>query len=164
MSVNWDCGKTAAHKHAKEAASISGEFDYKVPTWDVFCDLRVALIWALLIVKFPKDSCWKITEKNWEVVYKRLHILERVNGCYRKYGNGIKKTRDMYFKPEEIKSMIGMAVNAGDMSDAKFKTYIYRQLMDRADVNISISKSHNGKGYGMEEKLMEYALKRKEKN
>jgi hypothetical protein len=133
MSVNSESGECAAYKKAHEAACVSGEFDHTVKEWDEFYDLREALIWALLITKFPHNSRWKITEKNWEEIYQRLYILEKVNGAYRSYFMGNDKpNRKVYFTPEEIYSMIGMSVNAGNLTTAKYKTYIYKELNDRA--------------------------------
>ena len=133
MSINWDCGETTAHKDAHKAACVSGEFDYTVPTWDIFTDLREALIWGLIAVGFPTKSGWQITEKNWKEIFKRLHILEATTGCRRIYNNGKHVSRKVYFTPPEIKSMIGMKVNAGNKSDTVFKTFIYKQLEEDAE-------------------------------
>ena len=133
MSVHWEAGETSAHKLAYKAACASGEFDHTVPSWDIYCDLRHALIMALLVTGFPAKSSWQITEQNWKAVYVRLQILERIIGCQRRYNNGAgNPTRDMYFTPEEVKSMIGLAVNAGNKSDAEFKKYIWNKLLEGA--------------------------------
>ena len=132
MSVNWEDTSSPARIKAHAAANASGEFDHTIPTWDIYCDLREALIWALLITGFPAKSQWEITDKNWGELYNRLQILERVNGCYRRYNNGIHKTRDMYFTPAEVFSMVGLSVNAGNKSDAEFKKYIWTKLTDDA--------------------------------
>ena len=132
MSVNWQDSDSPARKYAIAAAEASGKFDEKVPTWDIYCDLRYALIWGLIITGFPPRSRWAITEKNWPQLYRRLYILEHVNGCSRVYGNGNKPPREMYFTPEEIRSMVGLSVNAGEKSEAEFKKYIYNQLAESA--------------------------------
>lgn len=138
MAVTWDCSECALHHSALAKANESGDFDHTVKEWDEYTDLREALIWALLITKFPANSNWKITEKNWEEVYRRLHALERVNGCYRIYhpAEGETEPRKVYFTPAEIHSMIGMKVNAGNLSLAGWKTYIHKQLAIRADNDI----------------------------
>lgn len=143
MSVNWECGDTAAHKHAYQAmkdagigSDENGDWERIIPTWDIYCDLREALIWSLVGVKFPANSSWVITEDNWEAVYRRVHIYEKITGCSRRYNNGTRrgdKTRDMYFQPEEIKSMIGLRVNAGNATDAEFRKNMYDRLWDMAD-------------------------------
>ena len=57
-----------------------------------------------------------------------------MNGCSRRYNNGAyKPTRDMYFTPEEIESMIGFSVNAGNKSDAEFKKWVMNTLTTVAD-------------------------------
>ena len=137
MAVNWQAGKTEAYKTAHKAACVSGEFDYEILAWDGFCDLRETLIWGLLAVKFPNRSAWEITEKNWQTIYKRLYIYEKVTGCQRIYSNGTHGVRKMYFQPEEIYSFIGFSVNAGNTTDTEFKTFIHKILMKGADAGIS---------------------------
>lgn len=141
MSVNWQDSTSPARLKAVEAANASGEFDHTVPTWDIYCDLREALIWAMLTVGFPPKSGWGINEDNWKAIYVRLQILERVTGCRRKYSNGYgNPTRDMYFTPDEIKSMIGFSVNAGNKTDAEFKKHIWNKLLEGATDNLTPSK------------------------
>lgn len=132
MPVNWECSKCAAYKVARSIAEKNGEFDSKTEEWIEFADLREALIWALLVVKFPPKSVWAITEQNWQTIYKRLYMLEKVGGAYRSYMN----KDDVYFSPEEIHSMIGFRVNAGSMSDAEYKKYIYTVLSRDAETNL----------------------------
>ena len=155
MAVNWDCGDCAAHHKAMEAAMVSGEFDYTVKEWDEFTDLREALIWALLVTKFPDKSSWKITEKNWKEVYVRLNILEKVRSCYRIYSVPDKndptkasrtEKRKVYFSPEEVHSMIGMAVNAGNTTDRKFQCTIYNMLREGADRSLEAYEKEQGDG------------------
>jgi hypothetical protein len=133
MSVNWEDSTSPARLKAVEAANASGEFDSTVPTWDIYCDLREALIWALLITGFPPKSGWGLNEDNWKAIYCRLQILERVNGCSRRYNNGAgNPTRDMYFTALEVESMVGLSVNAGNKTDAEFKKDIWKQLLEGA--------------------------------
>jgi len=134
MAVQWECGETAAHKHAIKAQEDAGiGFDDNdcweriTPTWDIYTDLREAVIWGLCVVGFPPDSQWKITEDNWKEVFKRLYIYEQITGCSRIYNNGDHKVRKMYIEPEEIYSLIGMAVNAGNKTNAEF----YKAMMVR---------------------------------
>ena len=141
MSVNWEDTSSPARLKAHAAANASGEFDHTVPTWDIYCDLREALIWALLITGFPAKSEWEITDSNWGELYNRLQILERVNGCYRRYNNGTHKTRDMFFTPEELKSMVGLSVNAGNKSDAEFRKYIMEQLNNSSKFKLDSFKN-----------------------
>lgn len=133
MSVSWKDTDSEARKYAYNAAMKSGEFDQTVPAWDIYCDLREALIWALLLTGFPKGSDWTLNENNWREVFKRLSITERITGCYRTYDNGHRKPRKMYFQPEEVKSMIGLSVNAGNKTETEFKNYIWKRLMEGAE-------------------------------
>ena len=136
MAVHWQDSTSPARIKALAAAEASGEFDPKVPTWDIYCDLREALIWALLSVGFPKDSPWEITEKNWQKIYVRLNILEKANGCRRIYNNGTHKSREVFFTPQEIESMVGLSVNAGNKSDAEFKKNMMDSLLDDAQAKL----------------------------
>ena len=146
MSVNWSCGNCEAHKIAHKAAMVSGEFDYTVKEWDEYTDLRESLIWALLVTKFPANDCWSISEKNWKEVYIRLHQLEKVRGSYRIYSVpseddptkiDVNKKRTLYFTPSEVHSMIGMEVNAGNLSDAKWKTLLHKMLKEDATMSLN---------------------------
>lgn len=129
MSLDWQDSTSPARVKALAAAEASGEFDHTVPTWDIYCDLRNSVIWALLITGFPARSEWAITEKNWTEVYCRLQILETVLGCQRRYNNGADNpTRDMYFTPEEIKSLVGLRVNVGNKSHAEFRNEMFERL------------------------------------
>jgi hypothetical protein len=141
MSVNWQDSDSEARKYAYAAAMESGEFDCSGTTWGIYCDLREALIWTLLLTGFPTRSEWAITEGNWSEMYCRLHILEKVNGCYRTYNNGDKASREVFFTPEEVKSMIGLSVNAGNKSAADFRTYISQRL--EADATNSLDRCTN---------------------
>lgn len=165
MSVNWEDNSSPARLKAHAAANESGEFDHTVPTWDIYCDLREALIWALLATGFPAKSEWAITEKNWEALYARLHVLERVNGCQRRYNNGSHKTRDMFFTVEEVKSMVGLSVNAGNKTDTEFRKYIMTKLIGEPRdklVSFHNPSERETDPYWWERALMVNALKRKE--
>lgn len=136
MSVTWEDSTSPARLKAHAAAHASGEFNSMNPTWCIYCDLREALIWALLVTGFPTKSEWAVTESNWQQLYERLSILERINGCYRIYNNGDHPSREVWFTPEEIRSMVGLSVNAGNKSDAEFKKYIFSRLMERVEANM----------------------------
>ena len=136
MSVNWQDSTSPARLKAVTAANESGEFDHTVPTWSIYADLREALIYALLMTGFPGRSEWAITEDNWRAVYVRLQILEQVRGCYRVYNNGAGTPRSMWFTPEEIKSMVGMSVNAGNKTDAQFRKRMFDLMTEDATAQL----------------------------
>ena len=167
MSVNWQDSTSPARLKAYAAAHASGEFDHTVPTWDIYCDLREALIWALLAVKFPPRSPWEITESNWQEIYRRLQIMESVGGCSRRYNNGDGPTRNMWFTPQEIESMIGLRVNAGNASDAEFKKMIFKRLEESATSKLESwtepSKETDADPYRWERRQMEGEFKRRER-
>ncbi len=132
MSVTWEDSTSTARLKAIAAAEESGEFDPDNLTWREYADLREALIMALLSTGFPPRSAWAITESNWQQVFKRLQILESTGGCYRIYNNGNKPSRSVFFTPEEVRSMIGLEVNAGNKSDTEFKNTIWRYVEEDA--------------------------------
>ena len=132
MPVTWDCGECQAYIDAVAALpETDDDSKYDTKDWTRFADLREALIWGLLAVGFPAGS-WKITEKNWREVYKRLHIMEIVGGVYRSYYRKDKPNKDVYFSASEVHSMIGLSVNAGNKSKAEFKKMIMNKLEDKA--------------------------------
>jgi hypothetical protein len=134
MSVNWECGECPAYIKAKELAEVNGETDTDHEAWTTFASLRHSLIMALLVTGFPSGS-WKITERNWEEVYRRLVMLEKVGGAYRSKreveGDSKSPWVDVSFTPAEIESMVGLAVNAGNKTDAEFHKHM-RNISDDA--------------------------------
>jgi hypothetical protein len=133
MAVNWECSECEAYLTAKKFADDSKE-------WREFADLRESLIWALLVTGFPPKSEWAITEKNWEQVYARLKALETVSGAYRIY-TPLKKgepRRKVYFTPEEIHSMIGLAVNAGNKSPTEWKNWLVNRIAEDSDAALRL--------------------------
>lgn len=161
MSVNWEDATSPAREYAYAAATKSGEFDPSVPTWDIYCDLREALIWALLVTGFPAGSQWAITDSNWKQVFKRLYVIERIPaiGCFRIYNNGDKPARSMFFTPEEVKSMIGLAVNAGNKTDAEFKKFVMKKMTEGAEQSIRDCLDDTLNPYYWERRHMKWALK-----
>ena len=119
MSVNWDSSKCAAYIEAHKFSSDSKE-------WRDYVDLRDSLIWALVAIGFPPKSEWAINKKNWRKVYARLFFFEKCTDAYRQFNNA----PDMFFSPEEVQSMIGLSVNAGNKTDAEFRKHCFT-LMGR---------------------------------
>lgn len=155
MPVRWEAGDTAAHQSAHKAAHTTGEFDSENPEWSAYYHLREALINVLLIVQFPADSTWAITEKNWEEMFTRVYIYEHMNDCCRRFfvedpDNPGKvhptERREEWFTPEEIHSMIGLRVNAGGMSDTKFANKMIKILRHDAAGSIARFKRNLNKG------------------
>ena len=127
MAVHWDCSECQAYADAKAADDAADTEKGESDEWQAFAVMRESLIWALLSAKFPPGS-WKITEKNWKEVFKRINMLERATEAWRTKPDAERKRRiPVYFKPDEIRSMIGMSVNAGDQTDRQFD----KMLLDR---------------------------------
>jgi hypothetical protein len=60
-----------------------------------------------------------ITEKNWEKFYNRLHLLETIHGSFfysRKRGKMVQR----YITKDEVKRMIGLEVNASELTSKQF--------------------------------------------
>ena len=164
MPVTWEAGDTAAHKSAHKAACAAGEFDHEVPEWTAYYHLRESLINALLIVQFPHDSTWGITEENWEETFTRLYVYEQTNECCRRFfvedpDNPGKvhptERRVVWFTPEEVRSMIGLRVNAGCMTNTQFATKIINDLRRDAAGSITRFKRNLNKGEVTDERKEE---------
>ena len=131
MSVNWDCSKCEGYHAAKEFGDDS-------PEWITFADMRESLIWILLVTKFPPKSGWSITEKNWEEIYTRIVAVEKVSDAYRIYSPAEDETevKKIYFTPDEIHSMIGFSVNAGNSSKTEFMKWMYKRATQNAEYDL----------------------------
>ncbi len=136
MAIKWADGKCAARNKAYEKACESGEFDGESDAWDEYTDLREALIWGLVLVKFPPKCNWTITENNWQEIFLRLNMVETSLGCYRRLLDG-GKMLDVFFSPEEIQSMIGFEVNAGNQGRAACNNQITTRLLDNARAKLN---------------------------
>ena len=125
MSLNWNVAETQAWKDAQD-------HDEDSPEWLEFVNLRETLIWATLMTGYPAKSSWEITENNWEVMFERLHIVERVFGAYR-FKHGEDNTRrPIYVTPDDVKSFIGMRTNAGNKTAAEFNKMVMNKLKENA--------------------------------
>ena len=123
MAVHWDCKNCAAYHEIKPL----GDDDPKV---DEFRWLRDSLIYALLVTGFPPKSPWKITEANVDEVFTRLNALEKIGGAYR---TRFSSNEEIPFTYDELKSMIGLAVNAGNKSKTEFLKTLWNIHNDRVD-------------------------------
>ena len=128
MSLNWNCGETAAYKEAMAKAEECNSDELN----DDFIDLRETLIWATLMTGYPKGSRWEITEENWEVMFERLHIVERVFGAYRFTFTENQTRKPLYITPDDVKSFIGLRTNAGNKSAAEFNKMVMNKLKENA--------------------------------
>ena len=97
----------------------------------------------MLVTGFPSQSPWKITEDNWEALFIRLQIMEAMQGCQRRYNNGDRKAREMFFTHAELKSMIGLAMKAGNKSDAEYKESCWQYLNKEARGKLHPSEHDN---------------------
>lgn len=132
MSVNWNCSTCPAYIEADKHDEDSKE-------WREFVNLRESLIWGLLITGYPVKSEWAITDDNWREIFTRLNMVERVSGAYRSYHReksegGVKY---VFFTPAEVKSMIGLRVNAGNKSNREFSNWIEKRLREEAGRKIT---------------------------
>ena len=125
MSVTWNAGNTEANK-------VAYQFEEASPQWREYCSLRESLIYAMLVVGFPPKSRWVITNSNWKQVFKRLYMFERATYSWRTKSDKKGNIDRVYFTPEEIKSMVGFEVNAGNKSDAEFNKTIIKALQSDA--------------------------------
>ena len=122
MSVNWKCSDCEAFKAIKEL----GDEDEAVQE---FRWLRDSLIYALLATGFPSKSPWEITEGNVDEVFLRLSSLEKIGGAYRVRHS---TQEDIPFTYDEVRSMIGLRVNAGNKSHTEWLRHLWTIHKDNA--------------------------------
>lgn len=121
MSLNWSVSKV---KNWQEVCYV-GEGDERRLAGKI-----EGLLWALLVIGFPPGP-WEINEDNWQEVFKRMHIYEKVSGpMCQKVVDG--KPVDSPFKADEIKALIGLSCNAGCRSKAEFKKKMFEILENDA--------------------------------
>lgn len=123
MAVNWQCTTCAAYKAAMTKDEDSDD-------WREFVSLRDSLIYALLVTQFPviddDGGHWAIMKDNWEETYIRLYMYEHAMQPMRvdpKIG-----APKIYFTPSEVRSMIGLHVNAGTQSQEDFEQHLLRLI------------------------------------
>jgi hypothetical protein len=71
----------------------------------------------------------RITEENWEKVWLRIRMIEKIIGGYR-YDGKDGGHKPVFFKKQEVKDHVGMWTNASEVSDAKFRGYLHDTLKD----------------------------------
>lgn len=136
MAINARWTNCPAYLKAKDTESGSDE-------WAYFNNLSYVLSMALVGVEFPQandkihDTPWAITEENWEEVFLRISVWEHIFGALRvgwENDDDVETSspKDLPFKPDEIKSMIGMSVNAGSQTDYEFGIHVYRVMKQKA--------------------------------
>ena len=121
MSVTYNYGTCEAYLAAKEHEDDSGE-------WRDFTLLLSTMVMMLLVVKFPKDSEWGITDSNWRDVFSRFRRFEIVDGAWRYLQKQPRK-----ITPQEVRSMIGLRVNAGNQTQAQFEKILKTRLIEAAE-------------------------------
>ncbi len=136
MSVRWDSFNTAAYDAAKEHGAESDE-------WKNFSAMRDSVIYAMLVVGFPAKSEWKITNSNWKEIYARLHMYERGTYAWRTASTDSGRFEPVYFTPDEIKSLVGLEVNAGNKTDAQFTKTLMTAM--RQNASDAVSKANNAR-------------------
>jgi hypothetical protein len=81
------------------------------------------MIWASIHVGLSG-----ITEKNWQEFYTRLSTVERTLGAFR----SDEARTPVFFTPEDVRAHIGLSMNVGDESKAKFNAKIARWHRENA--------------------------------
>lgn len=72
--------------------------------------LNETIVMATIFIGFPR-----ITESNWEEFYKRLHLVEKLNGTF-----NFVASEPYFITPEDIKRRIGLTTNASSFSRTEF--------------------------------------------
>lgn len=139
MSLNWDTSECeryqklkAAHL-ARVAANLEAsdkEVEFESGMLE-FIELRDAVVWGTLCTRYPPGP-WKITEENWKEMFTRLLTYEKLYGAMRKKSLGGFESMDIFFTPEEIRSLIGLTTNVGNYTNRQFWAEIARRLKEQA--------------------------------
>lgn len=128
MPIRWNCEECKAWQEVKGLPEDNIHLTN-------FGHLRYTLSNILIAVGFPPGE-WVITRGNWQEVYTRVYMWERIFGGMR---NQIvdDKMEQVYFMPQEIYSMIGFHVNAGTKTKTEFQETICHVMRAQAERNIS---------------------------
>jgi len=105
MSLNFNFSKV----HDYEAVTTDPKDDTK---WHPVAD---ALVWLSMICGYNQ-----ITEKNCEMIAKRIAAYQQVCGSYLQRYEGEGKTTRIYITEADVKRFIGMHTNASTMTDAQW--------------------------------------------
>lgn len=108
MSLDWNISKIPNHS---AVCFVDDGKDTKLS------ELTRTLIFATMTAGLPV-----ITEENAEEFFKRCHIYERTNGCWR---YAVPSTPEIgpepvYVTPGEVRLHVGLRTNAERLSDSKF--------------------------------------------
>lgn len=114
MSLNYDLREIKQYKRLFEKTENGNSKMKAVPQTIILSTMSVGM--------------GKITEKNYEKFYNRLHLLETVHGTFfweRKRGRAIPK----YITKDEVKRMIGLKVNVMDLTPGQFLKRFDKNLL-----------------------------------
>lgn len=99
---------------------------------DVDGNKRMSFTTETLLLLSPVVGLGRLQENNWHKWYKRLYMLEVVNGPSRagvdKNGNRV----EVRIAPEEVRAHIGLKTNVIDESDSRFAKRLQQMLRDKA--------------------------------
>lgn len=70
-----------------------------------------AIVWATLVIGVSE-----ITAKNYQQVFERLSLYQRITGPLLEYADDVK----VYVTLEDVQAFIGLSTNAGRMTDAEW--------------------------------------------
>ena len=88
-----------------------------------------ALTHTLIMMSMP-IGLRGITEKNWQMWYVRLDILQRMNGALMREGS-----EDYFITPKDVRAHIGLTVNVADETQAKWLARIGKSHMQSLAFN-----------------------------
>ena len=95
---------------------------------DAIWPVTNTLIHATMIVEMGS-----INKHNWETFYSRCHMIETIYGAWlmqaKDEGEGLKPRP---ITPKDIRDHIGLGTNASTVSDAKFKSHIFKRFNQQA--------------------------------
>ncbi len=128
MSLNFNYEGMQKHMSKAEWKHLTThpeDLDKKDQRWH---PVGEALVWLSMLIGFSS-----ITEKNYQMIAKRISAYERALGTY------LKGTEDIKDKPTnitaaDVKLYIGLGTNASTKTDAQFEKWLGSTLMREARI------------------------------
>jgi hypothetical protein len=144
MSLNWNLTKIKNHKNLCWHIAAQDDPGRGIVKGDkVLSGTTETLIFSTMII-----GIGKITEKNWREFFSRISLHEAVFGRLRINGKGA----PIRFKPEEVKSHIGLECNVVYDSDAKWLKRLY-QAHDEQTKRYLVDREHKASEWRKDDEM-----------
>lgn len=130
QTVCWET-QTGTREWMEE--QVKACFAYS-PSWSWVDESKTSIrrvsitTWTLMMASLQVGMS-EITDGNWKAFFTRLSMLETVGGAFRRNG----ANQPVFFTPDDVKAHIGLQLNGGDTTTAKFNAQIVRLAKQNAE-------------------------------